>query len=244
MTVQFPVFRPLPHRAEEQHRPAPGLDMHRLAPDTRVARTRTIGACALLVIDGTLLLSSYRGRERLERGMLAIQPSFDARALCAGACGASWLQFPWQPDRSLGASHVVADVDALMLLVANDLNAAQAEVAAIMAGRPSLPAAQFHWVDGLHRAILATPHLGLADWARQNRVSREAAARRFRQAYDVRPSRFRLEIRARNAWARISASDDPLSLIALEAGFADQSHMTRAVGWFTGRPPNAWRSRY
>ena len=195
------------------------------------------------MIDGALLLSSYRGRERLERGMLAIRPSFDARGFVAGPNGASWLQFPWQLDRSLGASHMVPDVDRLMLLAANDLDAARAELAAIIAGSGSLPIVQLHWVDGLHRAILDRPQLALVEWARVNGISREAAARRFRQAYDVRPSRFRLEIRARNAWARITASDEPLSLIALETGFADQSHMTRTVGWLTGRPPTEWRRR-
>ena len=41
--------------------------------------------------------------------------------------------------------------------------------------------------------------------------------------------------------ARIVSTDDRLSLIALETGFADQSHMTRAVGWLTGKSPSAWR---
>jgi AraC-like DNA-binding protein len=98
-------------------------------------------------------------------------------------------------------------------------------------------------VDDLKDAILADPHLCISDWARINRVSREAAARAFRAAYAVSPARFRLELRARRAWVRIVSGGEPLSLIALETGFADQSHMTRAVGWLTGRSPSAWRKR-
>jgi AraC-like DNA-binding protein len=193
------------------------------------------------MMDGSLLVSSYRGRERLERGMLAIRPTFDARAFRAGPGGAAWLQLPWFADTSLGASHAAANVDGLMLLAVNDLVAAQAAIADIATRSAPLPVDRQHWIDNLHQALLAEPDLTIAGWARANRVSREATARSFRAAYDVRPSRFRLEVRARMAWCRIIASDDPLSLIALESGFADQSHMTRAVGWLTGRPPAAWR---
>jgi transcriptional regulator GlxA family with amidase domain len=33
----------------------------------------------------------------------------------------------------------------------------------------------------------------------------------------------------------------PLARIAAEAGFADQAHMTRALGALTGRCPGHWR---
>jgi AraC-like DNA-binding protein len=225
-----------------QDRPA-GVQVLRLGGDEQVARARVAVATVLVMIDGTLWLSSYRGRERLQRGMIAIRPSFDARALRAESGGATWLQFPWGVDWSLGATHELPDVDRMLLAAAHDLHTAKEEVSRIMESEPSRAAEHRHWVDGLHRAMLSDPHLSISGWARTNRVSREAAARGFRAAYDVRPSRFRLELRARNAWARIVVSDDPLSVIALETGFADQSHMTRAVGWLTGRSPSAWRRK-
>lgn len=242
MTVQLvaSAFRSAP---EPLFGEAPPLGVHRLGSDAGLARSRSTTACALLMIDGSLLLSSYRGRERLERGMIAIRPTFDARTLRAGPGGAAWMQLPWITDCSFGASYKADDPDALMLLAANDLQAAQAKLVRIAADTSPVPIAYLHWIDGLHRAIVAAPHIAIADWARSNGVSREAAARSFRLAYDVRPSRFRLEIRARTAWARIVGSSDPLSAIALESGFADQSHMTRAVGWFTGRSPTAWRRK-
>jgi AraC-like DNA-binding protein len=246
MTVQLfgPAFRPGLGK-ERQHDPVPdryaGLRVFRLAGDEGIARARISAASVFLMIDGALWISSYRGRERLERGMIAIRPSFDARALRAESGGATWLQFPWKPDWSFGATHDVPNVDELLLGATHDLRATQVQIAHIVHMGLSRPVEPRHWVDGLHRAMLADPHLTISEWARANRVSREAAARSFRAAYDVRPSRFRLELRARNAWARIIASNDPLSIIALETGFADQSHMTRAVGWLTGGPPSAWR---
>jgi transcriptional regulator GlxA family with amidase domain len=131
----------------------------------------------------------------------------------------------------------------LLLLASRDPSEAQAEIERVRAGAPALSPLRLHWIDDLKNAILADPHLGISEWARLHGVSREGAARAFRAAYSVSPARFRLELRARRAWSRIVGSCDSLSLIALETGFADQSHMTRAVGWFTGRPPSAWRRK-
>lgn len=198
----------------------------------------------MLVIDGQLLLSSYRGREQLGRGTLVIRPTFDCRALSAGPGGAVWLQLPWHPDWSLGATHTVADVEDLLLRAGHDLADALAEAECVVARTPSLPPSRIHWADDLKDAILSDPHLSISEWARRHHVSREGAARAFRTAYAVSPARFRLELRARRAWTRIVSGDDRLSLIALETGFADQSHMTRAVGWLTGKSPSAWRRRH
>lgn len=249
MTVQcigpacWPRLRPLraaiPSTSGRQ-RPV----IQRMGPDAFLARAQSAESALLLVIEGHLELSSYRGRERLGRGALVVRPTFDYRALRAGPGGAAWLQLPWHTDWSLGATHQVDDVDTMLLRAGHDPAGVLADVEAIMAHTASCAPLRLHWIDDLKNAILVDPHLSISDWARVNRVSREGAARAFRAAYDVSPARFRLELRARRAWARIVSGGDPLSLIALETGFADQSHMTRAVGWLTGRPPSAWRRRH
>ena len=220
-----------------------GSAMQRVGAGAFLGRAQSVDSALLLLVDGQIELSSYRGRERLERGALAIRPTFDCRALQAGPDGAAWLQLPWHPDRSLGGTYTVEDIDRLLLRAGHDPAGAMAEVEAIMGHTPSRAPMRLHWVDDLKDAILADPHLSISDWARVHRVSREGAARAFRAAYAVSPARFRLELRARRAWARIVSGGDPLSQIALETGFADQSHMTRAVGWFTGQPPSAWRRK-
>jgi len=219
----------------------PGAAVWRILPGQVVARAQSIDSALLLVIDGQLELSSYRGRERLERGVMAVRPTFDCRTLGAGPGGAVWLNLPWHRDWSLGATYAVGDVDGLLLRAGHDPADALAQAGQIIAQAPSLPPLRLHWIDDLSSAILADPHLSISRWARSNRVSREGAARAFRVAYAVSPARFRLELRARSAWARIVSGRDPLSLIALETGFADQSHMTRAVGWLTGQSPSVWR---
>jgi len=248
MTVQCIGSACWPRLRPWQEAPIPswgthGPAMQRMAGGTTIGRAQSIESALLLMVDGQLDISSYRGRERLERGMLAIRPTFDCRTLSAGPGGAAWLQLPWHADWSLGATYVVADVDDLLLRAGRDLSDALAEAERIMAHTPAQPPLRLHWIDDLKSAILADPHISISDWSRVHRVSREGAARAFRSAYAVSPARFRLELRARRAWARIVSGSDPLSLIALETGFADQSHMTRAVGWLTGHSPSAWRRK-
>jgi AraC-like DNA-binding protein len=248
MTVQYigPAWRPERTLLQAEIKSPSGRQgaaIQRVGANGFLARERGLESALLLVIEGQLALSSYRGRERLERGALVIRPTFDSRTLHAGPGGAVWLQLPWHTDWSLGATHEAADVDRLLLRAGYDPGGARDEAEKIAARTPSRAALRLHWIDDLHRAILADPHLSISNWARAHRVSREGAARAFRSAYAVSPARFRLELRARRAWVRIVSGRDPLSQIALETGFADQSHMTRAVGWLTGQPPSAWRRR-
>ncbi len=99
MTVQcigpasWPRVRPWQETGQLPVAPQ-GLSMQRAEADTFLPRAQSVGSALLLVIDGELEISSYRGRERLERGALAIRPSFDCRALRTGAGGATWLQLP------------------------------------------------------------------------------------------------------------------------------------------------------
>jgi transcriptional regulator GlxA family with amidase domain len=48
-------------------------------------------------------------------------------------------------------------------------------------------------------------------------------------------------LRLREACREISESDAALSAIAAAAGFADQSHLTRALGAELGTPPGRFR---
>ena len=64
-----------------------------------------------------------------------------------------------------------------------------------------------------------------------------AFGERYRETIHARVRRLRLE------WAvrRLVESDDPIARIALAAGFADQSHLTRALKARTGMTPAAYR---
>jgi AraC family transcriptional regulator len=83
--------------------------------------------------------------------------------------------------------------------------------------------------------------LQLTDLAREAGVHPAHLSRVFRQRY--RESIAARVRRLRTEWAaeRLVESDDPISAIALAAGFADQSHLTRALRARTGMTPARYR---
>ena len=50
------------------------------------------------------------------------------------------------------------------------------------------------------------------------------------------------ELRVRHVCERLADLEVPLADLALEAGFADQSHCTRVFKRLTGTTPGAWRA--
>jgi len=67
-------------------------------------------------------------------------------------------------------------------------------------------------------------------------------SRGFRSAFGVSPKRFGLESKAHTALRRIREGATALSTIAADAGFSDQTHMTRAIADLTGNSPSHWRA--
>jgi AraC-like DNA-binding protein len=62
-------------------------------------------------------------------------------------------------------------------------------------------------------------------------------SRGFASAYGVSPKRYRAERRASRAAQAIAAGEGSFVMLALDLGFADQSHMSRAVARLTGLAP-------
>jgi len=68
-------------------------------------------------------------------------------------------------------------------------------------------------------------------------------ARTFRDHYGVSPGEWLRERRLEQARAQLEATEEPLSQIALQAGFSDQSHFSRAFRARFGLPPGRFRRR-
>ena len=73
-------------------------------------------------------------------------------------------------------------------------------------------------------------------------VDRVHLARMFRRAYGAPVSVVRQRARTSRAIAMISRGQTPLAEVALATGFADQSHMSRAVSAATGLGPHRLRA--
>jgi AraC-like DNA-binding protein len=104
------------------------------------------------------------------------------------------------------------------------------------------PVAMHDWPD-LLASDIRNYQVGIADWADAKGLARETVSRGFARVWGTSPSAFRQELRARAAWIDIVTTDDDLAGIAVEHGFFDQPHMTRAIRALTGAPPAAWRRR-
>lgn len=67
-------------------------------------------------------------------------------------------------------------------------------------------------------------------------------SRAFRRFHGRTPGEYLLDLRVRHVCERLADPDIPLADLALEAGFADQSHCTRVFKRLTGTTPGAFRA--
>lgn len=188
-----------------------------------------------VVLAGGYLEAGDGGRIRAAPGDAIVHRPFEAHLNCVPSAGAEVLNLPL-PDAGLPAFGRIADPDRLVCVAERDLmEAAHIACETFQAAEP-----EADWPDDL-AAALAGPRPSLRTWARERSVSPEHLSRGFRKAYGVTPQRFGWEARARAAWRALVGGDAPLAMVALDAGFCDQPHMSRAVLALTGRPPGAWR---
>ena len=199
-------------------------------------------AYVTVVFAGAYRQDAYAGRLSIAAGDVVLQPTFDCHADRMLSQGVELLRLPWGREATLGGVLDGCPVDEIRRAAARDVAEAADMVAGLIAARPLRPRPMDHWSDELAAAIAADAGLQIGAWADAAGLSREGVCRGFRAHYGVNPGRFRGELRARAAWLRITGGEAPLAAIAHELGFADQSHMTRAVKWLTGAAPSAWRA--
>jgi AraC-like DNA-binding protein len=72
-------------------------------------------------------------------------------------------------------------------------------------------------------------------------VSPHHLSRVFRSSTGHTISRHRIRLRVRDALERLAGGERDLARLAADAGFVDQSHLTRAVRRETERTPSALR---
>lgn len=95
--------------------------------------------------------------------------------------------------------------------------------------------------DSLAPFAVALRERSVAAAARHAGLSREHASRLYRRHLGFTPRTMRVEERLRRALALLLETRMPLARVALEAGFADQAHLTRVIRSATGRTPGALR---
>jgi AraC-like DNA-binding protein len=212
--------------------------VQRLTSDVRMARHRHGDAYAAIVLTGGYDEAGDSGRRHLLPGDVVIHAAFSAHADAIGRVGARVLNLPVSGfDEGFGRVH---DADAIERLARRDPVAAAQQLRA--SWLPSAAEVR-DWPDRLALDLLADPTRALASWAACHDLAAETVSRGFCKAFAVTPKRFRAELCARRALRAALATAQPLATIALDAGFADQAHMTHAITALTGHPPGYWRAR-
>jgi AraC-like DNA-binding protein len=228
--MTFPGLRTVPYGVQK------------VAPGQHMPRHQHASSYVTLVVEGAYEQVGYAGRWRVQAGDVLVQPTLDCHSDTMLSRGLVLMRLPWRHEPGLGGAWRGLDVDELLRAGARDPAAAGGLVAALVRGRAPLAPVVDHWADLLAARLRDDPRLSISGWAEAAGRSREATARAFHARYGVAPARLRTELRARAAWLRVVGSGEALSAIALDLGFADQPHMSRAVRWLTGASPGQWRA--
>lgn len=202
-----------------------------------VPRHRHASAYAALVLSGGYEECGSRGRFRVGPGDVLLHGAFDSHLdrFENRETVILDLKLPRRVPFALGS---IPDVDEVVRLAEKDAAAAGGYVYERIVEKKAAPR---DWRDALADLLLANPNARLDAWAEQNKLSAAALSRGFGRAFGITAAAFRAEARAHRAYALIAETAMPLSTVAVEAGFADQSHMTRAVKALTGAAPQFWR---
>jgi AraC family transcriptional regulator len=137
----------------------------------------------------------------------------------------------------------------LRLCLRGETQAMRSEAAEDLLGVASLPAASRRpsrpplWLEVVRQQIIDSPELvAIHMAARSAGVHRVHLSRMFVRFYGVPPSVFRRRVLTARAVASATRTTDSLAGIAQEAGFSDQSHMTRTLRLQTGFGPSTLRA--
>ena len=99
------------------------------------------------------------------------------------------------------------------------------------------------WLEHVRSMIHDTAgRMSVADLADEAQVHRVHLARTFRDHFGMPVTRYARQVRVQTALSLLARRDMPLSHVAFQTGFADQSHLTRAVRAEAGKTPGAIRT--
>jgi AraC family transcriptional regulator len=241
-----------PHRVSDAE-----LAVGPVAPGTRFRRHAHEGVHLCCVLAGGFVEAGRAGAEAVGPGTVRVSPSArhdidfgPAGARCAvielGADDAAvlgrldrsqFLRDPWLAlvVARLGVAAQRGEPHAQVAL-----DGAVAELFAQIARRRGARASRTPpgWLEEARTRVRDEGgRPALADLAAALGVHRAHLARAFRDHYGVTLGAFARRLRVERALRLLAVDDQPLAAIAADAGFADQSHMTRAISAATGSSP-------
>lgn len=215
----------------------------RLPAGHDLARHQHFEAYATVVLEGSFEQAGYAGRYVVGPGDILVQPTLDSHASRMLSAGVQLLRLPWSRDITFGGVYRGLDVDGIRRIATSDIDEAAYCMGQEMRGARLASAVLSDWEDIVVQRMRVEPNVSVQSLAEEMHLSREALSRGFKRCYGVSPVSFRSDMRTREAWLCITGTHVALSEIAIETGFADQSHMTRAIRALTLDTPWSWRNR-
>lgn len=210
-----------------------------LPPDSPIARHRHETPYATVLLSGSYEEAGDAGRVIASAGEVLLHAPFSCHRnhILHRQTRVIDLPLPFDGHRWPARARI-ADPDAIVVLCERDPAAA---VACLIEQIEPLEIAGESSAERLAFALNDNPTMAIGEWAQERGLSREHLSRQFRAAFGVSAASYRMENRAREAWFSIVNSRDSLAMVAVDAGFADQAHMARAIHCLTGRTPGQWR---
>jgi AraC-like DNA-binding protein len=183
--------------------------------------------CTSVTVAEDLLAELWGGDPALPAGPFGIGPELDLEHRLLLAAGASGADNGELFERALNlAAGVLHGVDARRVL----------------AGRPATERRRRTIADEARQALVADPSCSQRALARALAVSPHHLSRLFAQHTGHTLSAHRRRLRVRAALERLYGGEHDLARLAAETGFADQSHLCRAVRHETTMTPAALRA--
>ncbi|HZH44860.1 MAG TPA: helix-turn-helix domain-containing protein [Lysobacter sp.] len=211
----------------------------RHARQTSLPTHRHLHAYAALVVDGSHVEAGIEGPHGCEPGTLILHPPFHVHGNRFGRTGARVVNLPWPalpPGRSrvLRVPHL-GEALAVFRRAPERLPELVAECRDVAERGVALP----DWQAALVAELVGGDE-EIGTIARRLGVSPAHAARAVAASHGMSPQRLRAEARWQRALCLL-ADDAALAEVAARAGFADQSHLTRACRRATGLTPTSLR---
>ena len=222
------------------------------APNRRLPRHSHPHGCIAVVLEGAVDKTFARTSGTANRGTVITMPPVEPHADVFGRSGARLVvaETPGDEQVALGrdwSALVIAAKIARELESPDEFTPLAVEGLALelaAAARRLRPNGAPPWLRTAREVALERAPVTVAEIAAELEVDPRLLARGFHEYYGSSIGEYVRNARLDWAAAKLVQTDAPLATLALEAGFADQSHFTRSFKRRTGLPPGKYRRAY
>jgi AraC family transcriptional regulator len=219
------------------------------APNRRLPRHSHPHGCIAVVLEGAVDKTFARTSGTATRGTVITMPPVEPHADVFGRSGARLVVAESPGDEQVAlhrdwSALVIAAKIARELESPDEFTPLAVEGLALelaAAARRLRPNGAPPWLRTAREVALERAPVTVAEIAAELEVDPRLLARGFHEHYGSSIGEYVRNARLDWAAAKLVQTDAPLATLALEAGFADQSHFTRSFKRRTGLPPGKYR---